>query len=232
MNDISVLLYVRHPDRGMTEITKGWIRMARATTDLPFELVVVEGSSMPDCWLDNDCGADELLQYNPGKGVAAEINLGLEACSGKYRVAVGNDVFVRPGWLEMLMEPFHLYGDCAISTLANSDSYSQQEPSDNIIEGFWGPLMMFDERWRVDGNYEYCFIDGDLAMTVYESGLRSYRSFKQIVTHGNQMTARSVHGHQGQADFLVRDRERFIRKHGATGSHLWLYHALINGWHF
>ena len=232
MTDTSVVLYVRHPDKGMLEVTKGWINMARVTTDLPFELVVVEGSSAPGCWLDSDCGADQLLQYNPGKGVAAEINLGLDACGNKYRVMVGNDVFFRPGWLEMLKEPFDLYGDCACSTLANSDSFPQQEPLNAIGEGFWGPLMMCDDRWRTDTVYEYCFIDGDILMSMYEQGFRSYRSFKQIVTHGNQMTARVVHGHQGQASFLERDRERFIHKHHTKGGHLWVYHALVKGWHF
>lgn len=227
MPDISVMLYVRHPEPWLAEMTRAWIRIAEKNTATPFELVVVEGGSSE---LTDWKIPDKFLHYPDGLGIAPEINKGLDACSGKYRVMVGNDVFVRPHWLEMLIEPFERFGDCGASTLANSDG--RYEASPNIVEGLWGPLMMFGPEWRVDERFEYCFIDGDLAMRMYESGLRCYRNHNQVVQHGNQATGRILHGREKTEAMLARDKQRFIDKHQGIGSHLWIYHALVNGWPF
>ena len=217
-------------------MTECAIRTLRHTTKLPFELIVVEtlsGHFNPlgdrSAYLKTiGCVPDTYIKRLHKKNVTADINLGIKRAKGDYIVYTGNDVFVRPNWLEALWECWDIK-DCGLATLASNDlkntPVAQFFGQKKIIESIYGPFMMFRNSWIFDEqNFPCQFADSDLIMRIYESGLRMYRNCSVIIEHLNKQT---LNTQENEKD-LKRAGEKFKELHG--NSNLLIYRVLNEGW--
>lgn len=224
MTAVSVLLPVLHAEAWQVHMTEACLQIMRATTEVDYELVMVETRTKH---FEGHPLVSKHKHYPSGIGYVPELNAGLDLCEGEYVVIPGNDIFMRPGWLEALLEPFKKFKDCGVSTLASSDL--KMQPGEYIGEGVWGPLMCFKRGWRFDPDFKRLFIDTDLIMRIYEAGLRSYRNFKVVVGHLNQGTHTSLFNAQESRKLMDEGLALFKRKHMAVGGHLRMFHYLTEG---
>ena len=187
---VSVMMPVMIEHAWQLHMTECAIKTLHATTQVPFELVVVETGKRPHIGEDEYLPryVDVYIHHPERTTIVKDMNAALEKCTGDYIVHTANDIFTKPGWLEALIDVFRLFPDAGIATLASSDL--KQQPMDCIMEGIYGPLMMFrnTRENRFDEDYENIFSDSDLIMRVYKRGLRSYRNWRVCVTHLYQQT--------------------------------------------
>jgi len=156
--------------------------------------------------------------------VVKDTNQAIDAATGDYIVHTGNDIFMKPGWLEALLECFKI-PDCGAATLASSDL--KHKPTNSIMEGIYGPLFMFKKGWRFDEDYENIFGDTDMIMRIYASGKRSYRNWNVVVTHLYQQTFQPMDGKQNLAERFDKFKKLFIQKHHQ--SNLLIFKILVDG---
>ena len=164
---------------------------------------------------------------NPKKGFAnADMNAGMDLATGEIIVLLTNDVFVKPGWLEALVDCFDI-PDCGTASLGTSD---HNETAQNIItEGIWCPLMAVVNKsdFRFDAEtFPSYWGDTDFMMRIYEDGWRSYRNHRVICDHLGRATNTADHV-QGKQEAIDAAHERFTERHG--NSHLFIYRAFQNG---
>ena len=204
------------------------------TTKEPFNIIVVETESKALAeWKPLEPLATVEIGYRhiyiPARSnPTADLNVGLEEVDTEYVIYTGNDIFVRPDWLEALFECFKL-PDCGIATLASADlsgaPLAQYFGSNRIMEGLYGPFMMFGRNWRFDGmNFPSQFADSDLMMRIYTAGQRSYRNNRVIIQHLNRQT---INGPVHEAG-LKEAQHMFINKWKT--SPLLIYRILTEGW--
>lgn len=199
------------------------------TTGVPFELVIFERlhparplgahslqariSAMPNCLWVAEPTTD---------GPNQDANRALALCKAPKVVYTGNDVFVRDGWLEALLECFQ-HPDCGAATLASRDLKHHTRPT--IAEGIYGPFMMFDRSQSFDADtFPSAFGDSDLIMRLYAQGKRQYRNWRVVIEHLN---AQTINGPEHQRDFEAA-LARFKTKHEKS-SHLLMYRVLTEG---
>jgi len=152
---VSVLLPLLIKHDWQRHMTDCCIKTMLDTTDVPFELVIIESGTghydpQLECPHCDDADMELTTKYVHCDGhsnLVKDLNAGIEAATGDFLVHTGNDVFTRPGWLEALLEPFEKYPDCGVSCLAMSDL--NQAPMQGISEGVYGPLMMFRNQGRL-----------------------------------------------------------------------------------
>lgn len=197
MTKISVVMPVKIMEEWQAPMTRCAIDTLRCTTDIPFELIVAESGIHPLF----SKGVDRHIHCK-GDSVNEDTNEGFYQVTGDYTVYTANDIMVRPGWLEALLQCFEIE-DCGIATLASSDL--NMTPSNCIIEGIYGPFMMF-ENIRVFNHRQFpqAFGDTDLIMQIYKEGKRSYRNHNVIIQHAPHTTL-------GHGDF-DEARLKFIEK--------------------
>jgi len=220
---VTVILPIRITEKWQAIMTDCCIATMRATTDVPYELIVVESGS--DYFGDRKDIDGRYLHFPRGIGYAKEFNQAIDMASGEYIVHIGNDIFTRPGWLEALLECFKIE-DCGAATLASSEL--NHEPSDIIMEGLYCPLMMFKKPCRFDEDYPDVFLDSDLVMRIYEDGFRMYRNWNVVITHLCQQTFSTVNSKEQKDKKFVAGRDLFIKKH--QGTPLMMYRAITEGW--
>ncbi len=192
-------------------ITKAW---QIAMTDFAIDLLVMgaDASHQPTIILViADDGptpgfrsrVDTLKGLPPGNATA-DINAGIEHAvlrqAADVVVYAGNDVFVRPGWDEALLEALRL-PDCGIATLASADLAKTPggayAGTPTITEGIYGPFMAWHARWDVSPKaikymdevaFPGPFADSDFILKHYAAGVRSYRNNRVVIQHLNRMT--------------------------------------------
>ncbi len=229
---ISVLLPVIATEPWQVHMTRCAINTMIDTTKVNFELNVVETVSQQIDFArmsDYANGPDYPVKFNylhrPQRTAQVlDLNAGLDMCDGDFVVYTGNDVFMRPGWLEALLECFEI-PDCGIACLGMSELGHQ--PERKITEGFSGPLMMFRQGWRFDESFREVFIDADLCMRVYKKGLRSYRTLRVVAVHLLQQTSATLDDQAKRDQWFREGKETFVRRHG--GSPLLMYRVLEGG---
>jgi GT2 family glycosyltransferase len=96
------------------------------TDDFPFELVYVDGGSSPELKVYLEAQSREkqftLLRTEHYLSPNRARNIGIQAAHGKYIVFVDNDVLVRRGWLQKLVECAEDTGATVVGTLTCIDS--------------------------------------------------------------------------------------------------------------
>ena len=175
MPKVSVLLPVLIEHEWQRHMTDCAIATMRCTTEIPFELVIVE--TLTESF---GADADRYLHVPEKRDQVTDMNAGVDLCTGDFICFTGNDIFMKPGWLEALFECFEV-SDCGIACIGMSEL--KHTPKDLLTEGYSGPLCMFKKGWRYDEAYRELFADTDLCMRVYAAGLRSYRNHKVVATH-------------------------------------------------
>lgn len=217
---ISVILPILIKEEWQKHMTECCIKIMRSTTSVPFELVIVEtGSSEFKNW------SDKYIHFENKTTLVKDTNAGIDAASGDYLVQIGNDIFTKPDWLEAMLECFQIK-DCGAATLASSDMKCL--PTPRIMEGMYGPLMMFKKGWKFDEDYSGVFSDADLVMRIYEAGMRSYRNWRVLIGHLYQQTFTSIMSKEEMDAKFEEGKRMFIGKHNK--SQLLTYRALVEGW--
>lgn len=195
------------------------IELARANTKIPFRLIIVETCSN---YLNEY--ADIYIWERKKTNATLSINKGFLCCDSDKTVLLTNDVGVREGWLEALLECFDKKQDCGVSTLASTQFNHTQ--SDKIEEGIWGSVFMIPTQWaEFDRNYINSWDDSDLWMQVYSRGYKMYRNFKCVVEHDPGQTHYQDPQHQVNYE---HNRSYFTNKW--RDSKLPLYQILTKGY--
>ena len=204
------------------ELTKAIIAIARATTKIPFELVISEAVR------SELAGLADKYHWNKDKGFAnADQNAGWALATGDVVVHLTNDVFVKPDWLEALLECFKIK-DCGMAGLGTSDH--KELASAHITEGFWCPLMAFPRRMdlRFDAEaFPSYWGDSDLVMRLYGAGFRAYRNHRVVCDHLGRASNTADHV-SGRADVIEAAKQKFIARHGS--SNLLIFRIFMSGW--
>lgn len=236
MMKYSVVMPIKIDHEWQRIMTQAALDILAATTEQEFELLVVEcQTNYFEDW--NDVGHGKSVVYpnvhyrhliiTDPTSANDELNQGVQLVGGDYVIYTQNDIFVKPGWLEALQQCFDECPDCGVATLASSDLRDKLQipmPCDKIIEGVYGPFMMWERGWTFDADtFPANFCDSDLVMRIYESGKRSYRNFRVVIDHINQATTR---GPEHDKDF-TEARQRFIAKH--QDSSLLMFQILAGG---
>lgn len=215
---ITVLLPVICFEDWQQTMTEAAVDIMQRCTDMPFHLVLLETESKK-CGHIPELYSNVSYEHFPQRtSLSQDLNRGIDKYSKgtDYFVHTGNDIFVKPGWLEALLECFALRRDCGIATLAASDM--KHEARDAIEEGVYGPIFMFRKGWRFDSfNFPSIFSDTDLIMQAYKDGYRSYRNWKIVVGHLYQQTYSLMHTEETRQRLFAEARQRFIAKHSACG---------------
>jgi len=96
---ISVMMpvLIRHPWQIPMSVCA--LQTLRCTTSTPFELVVVETESKTK-EIEKLC--DKYIHIPVRENPNRDCNEGLNACTGNILIYTGNDIFVRPNWLEAI----------------------------------------------------------------------------------------------------------------------------------
>ncbi len=214
----SVVLPILLTEPWQIPMTQCSIDTLRCTTAEEFELVIVETGSR-----HFQHKADKYIHI-PEKGRQTwDVNKGIDAAEGEFIVYTGNDVFTRPDWLAGLHECFEKYPDCGVATLMASEL--RVPSTGRIVEGVYGPFMMFKKPWRFDDEcFPEEFADTDLVMRMYESGFRAYRNHAVTIHHLNRQS--TVH----DSDRYEAAKQRWEVRHGRGGAHLLMFHMLQKGW--
>lgn len=199
-------------------MTRCAIETLRLTTDVPFRLIVVETESTE---IDGD-GLDDYIHFPKKSSLTLDCNAAidrLEAAGCTHVVHTGNDIFVRPGWLEALIEPWEKFADTGMTTLGNAEL--KHTPGDLIYEGVYGPFMMFEASERFDPAFPAQFADTDLVMRLYKKGKRSYRNHSVVIQH---LLRQTLGGPDNEEKFLYY-RKQFIERHKDSPLRMFRYLA-------
>lgn len=224
---ITVLLPVICFEPWQAIMTQAAVDIMASTTAQPFRLVLIETESKRLEHLS--CYSGVSYEHFPQRSsLSQDLNRAIDKYSKDtdYFVHTGNDIFVKPGWLEALLECFAFRQDCGIATLAASDM--KHEAREAIEEGVYGPIFMFRKGYRFDSfSFPSIFSDTDLIMQAYNDGYRSYRNWRIVVGHLYQQTYSLMHTEQKRVELFQQARERFTRKWSGCG--LLMYRILAGG---
>lgn len=238
----------------------------RLCTDVPFRFVIMETldeqnrpsllSGAVGMW-KNGHDVHEIVPHP--HTIVEKLNLGLRQCTADYVVHTANDIFVRPGWLEALLEVFTKYPDAGVATLASSDIKGPQGTQADVIrEGIYGPHMMFRRQWDVGANvpssnrrvqpvdeirvtgtlspdkqfdprYHSLMSDTDLIMAHYAAGLVSYRNYRVVIDHLNRATMDGLYSKEDQEKRLKEADAYFRRKFDSLLVHRVVYGLIAQG---
>ena len=243
---VSVVVPCLTEHRWQADLTRACIDIARHTTEVPYELVVAEavgaephGSYFAPSGqvfatpLDRiKFGVDKHF-FNPNKGNAnGDTNTGMNLCEGEIIVVLTNDVFVKPGWLEYLLECFDRFPDCGMASLGTTD-HTNERAVNAIVEGVWCPVFAIPNRpeFRFDAmEFPSEWGDYDLLMRIYQAGLRSYRNLNILCNH----LGRATNGNASDPEKAARIeeyRQKFLNRWGPTPqSSSIMFRALMSGW--
>lgn len=230
LQGVSVVMPVLIRHEWQRIMTQCAIDTLRCTTELPFELVIPQAHRTRNQiyeWRN----ANKVIECRESGNCNADFNEGADAASGDLLVYTGNDVFTRPGWLEALLACFDIK-DCGVATLASADlshrpDWARLAASGKIVEGIYGPFMMFGRQWRFDAvRFPQDFGDTDMITRIYRSGKRAYRNWSCVIQHLNRQTIgedSALHQRQFEAGHKL-----YMRRHEDCG--LLMYRALSEGW--
>lgn len=216
---VSVVMPVLIERDWQIPMTKCAIDTLCCTTSIPFELIVVETENK---FFEEREGIDKYIHIPMRGNCTKDVNVGINAATGEIIVYTGNDIFVRPDWLNALLKCFDI-ADCGVATLASSDLKMGQQ--NMIREGIYGPFMAFNAGWRFDEDtFPYCFADTDLITRIYNTGKRMYRNWEVVIHHLNRQT---LTNNAPTNDFQIA-RQKYIDKHRDCKLHI--YNILVEGW--
>lgn len=213
---VSVIVPVlTHSERDRI-MTSACFEIMRATTEVPFELVVSEAGAAhfaPD--------ADRhIIRPTEGSSYTQDFNAGIDEASGELLVHTGNDLFMGDFWLETMLDVFERFPDAGAASpavLEPAAFIGPQWPEDTVCESFFGALFMFRREWqgqafRLDEGYPNTFSDVDLCMQLYEAGLRTYRNNACVCRHLKEMTIYTDVAKDKQHAAFVAGAKRFNAK--------------------
>lgn len=243
VTSVSVILpLLLHSERDRI-LAEACIHMMRATTAVPFQLVIVEAREDTGTYGMNDsCNTAAALsaangttglyivRNREGSNYVKDFNAGIDASTGDLLVHTASDVVTSDGWLEAMLEVFEAAPDAGIATTSITQpgpNIGPDRPQPGICEAFYGALMMFPREFRLDEAFADEMSDADLCMQVYAAGLRSYRNNRVVCHHLKEMTINHGMTREEQHERFVRGVQVF---HAKWRDAPWLMrNVLING---
>lgn len=187
---VAILLPLKIRNAWQAELATAALRMHYATTAecsaAKVDICVVEDVT-ERAWFANrpDVGFDFYLPRENGT-LVSDLNALIAARPADYYVHSGGDLLPGPGWLEAMLAPFATLPDCAGSTTIVAEAgawIGPERPMPGIVEGHYGPFMMFSRGWSWDPVYTGKRADDDMIMRMYVAGKRSYRNCAAIAYH-------------------------------------------------
>ena len=224
---VSVIMPVLAPEVWQQNMSRIAIQQMRDCTSIPFELVMVEAAKERSPLADL---ADKYVCREFSKNPTSDINEGIDAASGDCLIYIGNDIMVTPGWIEAMLECFDRYKDCGAATVSCSEPagmVGSVTPLDQIVEGMYGPITMFQRGWKYDEAFPTMRADDDLIMRIYEAGYRSYRNLRVVCHHLWAQTWNTCYSERDRGQFRA-DADLLFRKRYAK-SPLWMAKMILNG---
>ena len=232
---ISILMPIMVGEDWLETIAHASIEVMLRTASMPYQLVIVEtGEHRFDPGRTGGRAYGQTYVHRPERTTfVKDLNAGLAVCEGEFVVHTACDIFVRPGWMEAMLKPFDKLTDCGVSCLASNDL--KMDRADKIVEGVYGPHMMFRRQWPdgtpvlFDPDYADIWSDTDLVMKHYRQGLRSYRNYGIVIDHFNRLTYDGLYDKQAQEKRLEAAKQMFISKHAEAAGHLRVFHYFTQG---
>lgn len=220
MPTISVVLPILIRTPKQLAMTQRCISLARACTQHPFELIIVESGST--YFLDE---ADVYIHEKTPTTPEIAHNLGFQVARRKnFVVLLTNDVYVSDNWLEVLVSTFAHRDDCGLATLGTVLKGHKKE--DRIEEGNWFDVAMirrevFERIGFYDERFHGSFPDTDFLVRAYKEGWKMYRNYNCIVS--GEPPHQTVHQNPNFQANYERGRALFQQKH--AGCNLAVYEA-------
>ena len=232
---ISVVLPILHKNEDHLHMTWQCLQQLRWKPGCDdIEVIIVETeSAMLEPHKDSPIlDIDKYIHIDKRTRYTTDFNIGCDAAEGDFIVHIGNDVLLREGWANALLRPFELFPDCGVTTLAvverKTEVHAERcigpgEPLEFIVEGMYGPIMMFRKGWLLDEDYIGAASDNDLVMRMYEDGLRAYRNCAVVVEHLDNQTWKDIPDDANMDEGIALFEERW------KGSPWLIYHLMRKG---
>lgn len=193
--------------------TQKCIEAIRTHTNMPYKLIVVENLAK----LASDM-ADVYVSYNYPRTCAENVNTGLKLSESDYICVITNDVIVKDGYLEALLECFR-EPNCGIATLESSQF--GRSAQNKIVEMFFGgiwfiPKKIQNEIGLWDETFRHAFDDADYWVRAYQQGYKIYMNKRVVVQH--DVGARTIKDINPDFESIYNEnRKRFNDKHSGCG---------------
>lgn len=117
--------------------TKACVESLRQSTDVPYELIIVDNGSEPDASRWAEKAADIAVLNEENQGFARGMNAGLAAASGDVVGFVNNDTEWPEGWAGPVLEHFangeHVGIVAPAVTAAGNDVTVRDHPRDEVV---------------------------------------------------------------------------------------------------
>jgi hypothetical protein len=205
---VVVPVYITKPEQ--VAMTNRCILLANQKTNIPFKLTIVESKSR--VMTHQPC--DLYIHEREAENSTKSMNRAFACVDTDYTILLTNDVYVSDGWIESLIEPFDMFGDCGVSTLASTQF---NHAKNNVIEpdGIWFSVAMWKTCGKAfDEKFKNVWDDTDFTMKQYLAGKRSYRNHSCVVEHLIGQTQYIRTDHQTNFD---NGRRLFIEKYKSCG---------------
>lgn len=178
--------------------------LAKANTEVPFELIIVESGMQK---IQSPTANCDVYINDQVSNPTVSMNRGFHVARGEYTILLTNDCFVGENWIECLLECFK-YPDCAFATLGSTQFGHKKEPV--IEEGNWFSVAMWNGRKFFDEDFKGVWDDTDMLFAyAYSQDMRMYRNLDCICEHTPGQTAYAKPDHQTNFEY---GRKRFIEK--------------------
>ena len=186
------------------ELTRRCVDSLRATTDVPYELIIVDNGSAPDAVDYAREAADVAVVNRANLGFATGMNRGLEKASGSHVAFINNDTEFPPAWATKVLESFRRFPSAGVVvpavTAAGNPVTVRDQPGDSAK-----PLTPFGEfpsgvvyvlpattirsvgGWN-DSYQPASAEDLDLAFTIWAHDLEIVLDERVLVNHESQAT--------------------------------------------
>lgn len=178
-----------------------------------YEFIIINDGS-PLTYMGFDT-ADTLITHKKSKGIATSWNDGLKVARGKYLVVINDDITVRPGWLEAMVEALKEVS----GSLASSISVEHLPVESGITDTrtwFPGSCFMltrtcikkvgyFDERFS-----PFYFEDVDYWTRLHKVG-KVARNYKVGIKHEESDV---LHKFKENGEINKKNRDLYLEKWG------------------
>ena len=129
MVDVSIILITWAETKGRMTLLKKTLNSLRASTNIPYELIVVDNGPKEQTTFLKTQKIDKHIINKVNQGIGKARNQGMEVAEGEYIVFVDNDIlFLKSGWLE------------------DSIKIIEENPTEKIIVAAWLSLDSIKRR--------------------------------------------------------------------------------------
>jgi hypothetical protein len=206
MPEITVIVPVYITKTEQVAMTLKCLSLAKSKTAMKFSLVIVESGGSHF----SNYPSDIYIREKDAISSTIAMNRAFSCVRTRYTALLTNDVYVDTNWLECLLEPFLVFDDCGLSTLASTQFNHVKQ---DLIEpdAVWFSVAMWRTQDKVfDERFKNVWDDSDFTMRLYLHGNNSYRNHRCVVEHliGKTQYIRTDHNEN-----FIKGRNLFREKY-------------------